>query len=224
MLIGLPRIKIPMRALINKIIDAFFLLKGRVLYPKILSFYQGVGMEISPAQISYLYGLAKRRRGVLLDIGCHMGLSTSVLASTGNEVLSFDWFKGLRNLTENDPDFIEGQCFVPDMKERFFENINRIGIAGKVKLVEGDCTKTTPSLIVSGELKYFALAFLDLDLYESTKKTIGNLMKIAKGGELILSHDYPSVGICKAVEEAIKEYPIEVVRKYPILTLKVNNY
>ena len=201
-----------MRTLKDKICDRLILVSGYVKYPKALKLVDILPRYISKTQAAYLCSLAK---GKVLDIGSGNGLSTAVMATAGASVLSFEWFKGIWGVTGEDKGFHDGEF--PSTREAFKEATNGLDVT----LYEGNCLKTIPKLIADGTLTEFSLAFLDVDLYKTTKEIVRNLIGIMSSESKLLIHDYPCSGIVKAVKELTVEYPLKIVREYPILTLEL---
>ncbi len=209
------------RTINDKVRDRLILLHGLITKPRIGFLVRKFGGMISEIQAYYLYHLAKKRPGVILDIGSHSGLSAVILSLSGNKVFAFEWFKGLSLASEFDPNFAGKEKNYITSKNTFLENIGKVSKRAEIELVEGDCTKTIPALINSKRLQSFSVAFIDLDLYHPTKETIESLLSISRGNEKIVIHDQAANGIQKAVEEIVRNHSVAIEREWPILTLNV---
>jgi predicted O-methyltransferase YrrM len=144
---------------------------------------------------------AKHESPNVVEAGAYQGLSTTYLAAAAakanKRVKVVDWFAGLSATDpELDPRFVAG-ALVSDAG-RWEANLKMNGLRGVVDLTIGDARETMlPALRNQG----FALAFLDVDLYEVTRDLLFQLASVASGGETIIVHDADSPGIKKAISE-----------------------
>ena len=213
----------------NLIIPAFdyiytFYTPARYKYKNILKIAQNCEGLISPIEAVYLYKTILRNReivGDILDFGSYKELSSCILSQSGKKikknVIAFESFKGLPspNLQLEDGFFKEGEYKAS--KKEFIGNVNKYGISKNIKLIEGDATKSLKERIESKKLTQFSFAFIDVDLYASTKNILFLLDTITKGGEIICVHDIYSHGIKKAMKEFINHsnYRVLVRRQIP---------
>jgi len=198
--------------------NRFFKGIGAILYPDIFNFVKKYPRNINELEALYIYSLAKKSNDIILDIGSNAGLSSIVSAFSNKTVISFEWFKGLQDLSVFDKGFYTGEY--KTNIEDFKNNIRNAGVEKNILLIEGDCLETIPKLIEDKMLKSFSFAFIDLDLYHLYIKTIENLLKITKGGEKILIHDYSAVGVKIAVKNLLDKFPqLKIEKNYPIFTL-----
>jgi predicted O-methyltransferase YrrM len=143
----------------------------------------------------------------VVEVGSYHGLSTAYLAQAsknkGKRVKSFDWFQGLSDThPELDQLFIKGSLL--SEVEDFDKNLSARGLRDVVDLTIGDAkTKLIP--VIGGE--GFSLAFLDVDLYDTTRDLLKQLKTLVRGGEVIILHDYHSPGIRRAASEFIDSFP-----------------
>lgn len=137
----------------------------------------------------------------IVDAGSFKGLSTVYLAraagTIGKRVKSFELFSGL--LTADpilDPTFYPGKY--PSDVDEYEANLKSGGVRDVVDLAIGDARETMlPALSGTG----FAVAFLDVDVYEVMRELLFQLWSIAKGSEVIIIHDIYSPGVQKAIAE-----------------------
>jgi hypothetical protein len=95
-----------------------------------------------------------------------------------------------------DGSFREGQ-FSSDIEE-YDTNLESCGIRSNVDLIVGDARET---LLLGMKGQGFVLAFLDVDVYEVMRKLLSQLWSESKGDEVVVVHDFGSLGIRKAVDE-----------------------
>lgn len=137
----------------------------------------------------------------ILEVGSFKGLSTVYLAwgarTIGKRVKSFELFSGLPTADPIlDPGLRKGQ-FSSDVSE-YEANLKACGVRDVVDLVIGDARETMlPTLGATG----FAVAFLDVDVYEVTRELLFQLWSVVKGGEVIIIHDSNHPGVRKAIDE-----------------------
>ena len=137
----------------------------------------------------------------ILDLGAFKGLSACYLSlaafRVGKRVKSFELFSGLPTSNATlDPSFHKGQ-FSSEQIE-YENNVRSYGYPEIIELVVGDARETMlPALGNDG----FAMAFLDMDVYEVVREILFQLWGVARGGEVIIVHDINSLGVRKAVAE-----------------------
>lgn len=137
----------------------------------------------------------------IVEVGAFKGLSTVYLAygarTIGKRVKSFELFTGLPSV---DP-MIDIGFHIGDgasNPSEYERNLKTASVRDIVDLVIGDARETMlPTLGDDG----FAVAFLDVDVYEVMKELLFQLWGIAKGGETIVVHDAQLLGISKAIME-----------------------
>lgn len=161
-------------------------------------------------EMGFIFEMAKSTQidtTPILDIGSHLGLSSNILSKLG-PVYSFEWFRGLQDVEEIDE--FKNDEYVAD-KEQFLINIRN----KPIKLFDGDAV----SMIKNLHLTKFSFAYLDLDLYKSTKEIFIILDNIARPGNVLISHDAQSRGISQAIKEfnTSKSYKIEYKWNFVII-------
>lgn len=210
--------------LINKIINKFDIYKYKYfrqrIYRETVKITQNCQGLISPIVAIYLYKtVIKNRRipGYILDFGSYKGLSTSILSRAAariqKNVIAFESFQGLPPPTIEDNDSFRVGEYRASLKE-FLNNVSKFGIPENIKLIEGDIRKTLKEEISSKRILNYSFAFLDLDLYISTKDTLFLLNNISKGGEIICVHDIYSPGIQRALKEFMSSWGNRVSIRY----------
>lgn len=112
--------------------------------------------------------------------------------------------------------------FGKDRKGRFSDvNVSyvedkfcRFGVADKIQIIKGMFEDVLCKRLSD---KRFSLAFLDCDLYQSTKYSLSFLVPRMAYGAIIALHDYgnPEFGLTKAVSEQCQKNHLEV-NLYPI--------
>ena len=147
----------------------------------------------------------------IVEVGIYKGLSTIYLAEAARKVnrrvKSFDWFNGLTGVDPVlDSNFKDGDC-ISDVNDWEF-NVRKNTSREIVDLTIGDALKTMlPVIKDSG----FAIAFLDVDLYDVTRDLLLQLGEVARGGEVIFIHDADSPGIEMAINEflTLRRFPVK---------------
>jgi predicted O-methyltransferase YrrM len=137
----------------------------------------------------------------VVEAGAYKGLSTVYLAlaaaKKGKRVKSFELFTGLQTVDPNLDDAFKIGDYKSDVEE-YRANIKKCNVEKIVDLTVGDATKTMLPAIKD---KGFALAFLDVDVYEVMRDLLFQLWGVAKGNEIIIIHDINRKGVRKAVDE-----------------------
>src|SRR5262249_45825917 len=95
-----------------------------------------------------------------------------------------------------DSSFYRGQF--SSSQAEFEANVFRYGAREVVKLFPGDARDNLCSAL--GE-DGFAIAFIDVDIYQVTIDILRQLDAFAQGGEIIIVHDAWSDGVRKAIDE-----------------------
>lgn len=136
-------------------------------------FPRDVAGWLSEAEGRRLADLAAGKR--VLEIGSYYGLSTICMAQTAESVVCIDPCDGRATPTPGDTD------------EVFRGNVERYGVAAKVRLLVGITEEVAPAL----EAKSFDLVFIDGDHSRSAvKKDIAHALRLLAPGGLIAFHDY----------------------------------
>jgi len=144
---------------------------------------------------------SRHKSANIVEVGIYKGMSTIYLAEAAKKVhkrvKTFDWFCGLPDASPVlDPNFKAGNL-VSDINE-WERNVRKNTSREVVDLTVGDAREIMlPTLKNEG----FALAFLDVDLYDVTRDVLFQLGSLASGGEVIIIHDAHSPGIKKAISE-----------------------
>jgi hypothetical protein len=140
----------------------------------------------------------------IVEVGCHLGRSTRVLADNTNGALLCvdDWY-GARDAHVQDRDTI-----LP----RFINNLNSSASAqaSRVTCWRVDHATVTPSLIREqfGSDFYTDFTFIDGDhSYESVIRDISNWLPFLRAGGIISGHDYSASypGVVRAVTELVPD-------------------
>ncbi|KKL28753.1 hypothetical protein LCGC14_2372020, partial [marine sediment metagenome] len=156
-----------------------------------------------------LYQLVKatnKTYGDIAEVGCFNGATAKLIrkANKNKELHLFDTFEGLPKLhCKDDPkQFCEGlySSSLKDVK-------NYLKKYKKIHFYKGIFPNTSIPIID----KTFSFVHLDVDLYESTLESIKFFYPRMNKGGIILSHDYPAIGVRKAFEEFFKCYPEPVI-------------
>lgn len=100
-----------------------------------------------------------------------------------------------------DKNFKEGEYKAA--REEFINNVTKWGVPENIRLVQGDATKTLKDELKMKRITSFSFAFIDIDLYATTKEILFLLAEIAKGEEIIYVHDIPAPGIQAAIKEFV---------------------
>lgn len=136
-----------------------------------------------------IYNLILDVPGVVCEFGVHWGSGISVLHNLklmkepfnlSREIIGFDTFEGFKGVSNNDLDAQEGDFFTTEHQyEEFLENILNYHrsispFPGKklFSLVKGDVRESLPKWLEENPHALIALAILDLDIYEPTKKVL----------------------------------------------------
>lgn len=113
---------------------------------------------------------------------------------TGMRFWGFDSFAGLPEIEEKDKGgvFYKGQYSYP--KEDAIKNIvTHKGDMNSISLIEGFFSDSlTPSLISKQKMKKIAVAYIDCDLYSSTKDVLAFIRPLLMKDSLIIFDDWNS--------------------------------
>ena len=153
------------------------------------------------------------------------------------KIIGFDTFSGFPSLSSKDKAGQDPHAEIGGMKVESFEELQRsialynqnrfIGHINKIELVKGDVLETIPEYIKNNPHLVVSMLYLDLDLYEPTKKSIELFLPRMPKGAIIgfdeLNHpDWPGETI--AVMESlgisnlrIKRNPFDSVRSYVVI-------
>jgi hypothetical protein len=190
-------IRTPKKALISHLVT---IIKYPVLYYKTINVPGYLTLEVGVAL--YEAVLKTNHKSInIVEVGAYKGLSTIFLSEAAKrvdkKVKSFDWFIGLPTVDPIlDSEYRTG--VLVSSADEWESNVRKNGSREAVDLAIGDARETMlPILNNDG----FALAFLDVDLYQTTHDLLIQLRSVAKGGEVIFIHDASSPGIKKAIGE-----------------------
>jgi predicted O-methyltransferase YrrM len=182
----------------------FCFIQGIIRHPLLFSRTRKVDGLISPYIGAELYDAVTKSKHPsrnVIEVGAYKGLSTIQLATAcrkvNKRVKSFEIFSGLPEIDSTlDKGFNKGD-FSSDMNI-YENNLKSCGVRDLVDLTIGDARQTMPAVINNDG---FAVAFLDVDLYEIMKDLMLQLIPICRGGEVLVIHDTDHDGVRKAVNE-----------------------
>lgn len=144
---------------------------------------------------------AKHHLSDVVEVGAFKGLSTVYLSlaarQIGKRVKSFELFSGLPTA---DP-VLDAAYHVGGFSssvDEYEANLRAQGVRDVVDLTIGDARQTMLPVL---EDKGFSVAYLDVDVYEVMRELLFQLQSIARGGEVIIVHDFQSPGVRKAISE-----------------------
>ena len=185
--------------------------------------------QVLESETEKIIELAKKQLeidGDYVELGCYRGdtslLLADLLKNTGKKLWVYDSFEGLPEKTANDEsalgvDFKKGALGVTkrEVKARFL----RAGLPVPV------IKKGWFSDLVSEDLPdAIAFSFLDGDLYESIRDSLGLVNKKMVDGGLIVVHDYSNEalpGVARAVDEWLKENNYKFERYQSMIIIKI---
>ncbi|MDD5702586.1 MAG: class I SAM-dependent methyltransferase [Dehalococcoidales bacterium] len=148
----------------------------------------------------------------VVEVGSFHGKSTIFLSAasqkTGRKVLTFEWFQGLKELDPEMDSMFNPKILLSD-REMFERNLKNCRLRQIVDLTVGDARNTLLPKIKDGG---FSVAFLDVDLYSVTSDLLNQLQSVATGKEIIIVHDYDSIGIKRAIDEFCSSYRSRIKR------------
>ena len=147
----------------------------------------------------------KNRPGDFLEVGCFQGSSTKLICEMKGNDRSFyvcDTFEGLPESTEKDKGVHRKAQYACSL-----ESVSTYLSAYKnVHFVKGFFPDSAAGVIP--EDSQFAFVHLDVDLYESTLKSLEYAYPRLVSGAVILSHDYSILaGVKAAVHEFLEVHP-----------------
>ncbi len=158
-----------------------------------------------------LFRMIRDLPGCIFDVGVYRGVSLFTWAklleifSPGDRtrlVFGFDNFKGFENITSKDGpevpqyDKIVGGWNAGEFYNELLELVDIFHIdsmlprAPRIKLIEGDITKTAPDLIKQMPGLRVSLLHLDIDLYEPTLAALEAFYPLVVKGGLIVFDEY----------------------------------
>jgi len=172
-------------------------IRNTILYfisPDIFNLPVKIKGALNGEECVYLFLLARKINGTILEFGAWQGLSTNIFLKTHNKVITYESFNGLENLNENDKlNFQENQY---KSEKIIFQN-NLPAIRNHI-LKEGNVFDTFKNYVP------FYMAFLDLDLEEPTRHVL-HILKESKNA-IIVVHDIQTKGIQNAIESENLDY------------------
>jgi len=162
---------------------------------------------LSPDRLSFIYQLARLARGVegdVAEVGVYRGGSAYLIASalrgTGKTVHLFDTFAGMPavDAQRDNAAFVQRGIFA-DTSEADVRAF--LGAFGDVRTYAGLFPETAAP--IAG--RRFAMAYIDVDIYESTVACLEFFYPRMSGGGVMLFDDYKSPK-CPGVAEAIDAF------------------
>ena len=161
--------------------------------------------------------------GDIIELGTYKGGTSIIIArflkniGSKKQIYACDTFKG----------HPYDDKFGKDRRGRFSDanvsyvknKFRRFGVADKIRIVKGMFANVLPKKLGN---KRFSFAFLDCDLYQSTKYSLNFLIPRMTNGAIIALHDYgnPHHGISKAVREECQKRHLKV-NFYPIPHIRI---
>jgi predicted O-methyltransferase YrrM len=182
----------------------FCFVQGIVRHPLLFSQTRKIDGLISPYIGAELYDTVMKSKHPsknVIEVGAYKGLSTIHLATAcrkvNKRVKSFEIFSGLPEIDSTlDKGFNKGD-FSSDVNT-YENNLKSCNVRDMVDLTIGDARQTMSAVLKDHG---FAVAFLDVDLYEIMKDLMLQLIPICRGGEVLVIHDTDHDGVRKAVNE-----------------------
>jgi len=148
--------------------------------------------------------------GNIAEVGVYKGGSAKLIckAKGDKSLYLFDTFEGLPTISRYDKTFHKGQFYSSyEMVKEYLKQYKNVYI------YKG----TFPSTSKPIKNKKFSFVHLDVDIYESTLKSLNFFYPRMNKGGIIISHDYISaLGVKNAFDEFFKDKP------EPIIALQVN--
>lgn len=186
----------------------FYLLKENKLNEELLSNLPlFVTRQVFMRQL-FFYELYKKIldiHGVIMEFGCRWGTNLSTLIALrgylepynhNRTIIGFDTFTGLSGVTKTDfngPLAKEGAYSTNEKHDLYLneilscmENFCPIDHIKKYLIVKGDVRKTLPKYLLENKQTVIALAYLDMDLYDPTKKTLEAIKPHLTKGSIIV--------------------------------------
>ena len=172
---------------------------------------------MSTGELAWLSAQARQHQSIV-EVGCYMGRTTSVLAETPGVVYAVDNFRGSE---EHQPDLLRRQSSY--LRDEFERNLNRHTTSGKVKVVQLDSKTAAQAL---SHLS-FDMIFIDASHdYENVKADILAWIPLLRDGGLLCGHDYganrnvDTRGLERAVRELLPGF--QVVNEESIWYIRVS--
>lgn len=153
--------------------------------------------------------------GDIIELGSFRGGSTVMIAQllkkigSSKKIFACDTFEGFP--------YDDNHSNPPRRKHQFsgtsakyvLNKFQRLNVDDKITIVKGVFEET---LVLNFANKRFSLAFVDCDLYESTKYVLEFLYPRINGGGRIVLHDYNDTkwGLTKAIDEWCKKNGLRV--------------
>ena len=140
--------------------------------------------------------------GNIAEVGTYMGASAKLICKIKGErpLFIFDTFEGMPDPTDDDTRHLKKG----DFKSSYEFVKNYLSEFSNVEVIKGYFPDSAGPI----EGKLFSFVNLDVDLYDSTKKSLEFFYpKMVKGG-IILSHDYSTLeGVKLAFDEFLVDKP-----------------
>ncbi len=180
-----------------------------------------------------LFKLALPIKGSIVECGVHNGFGlfswlhfSSILEPNNlmRKIYGFDTFDGFTGLSPKD----QSAQYTPkdgDLRAHSFEELslltgihddNRfLGHVEKISLIKGDIRTTAPKFAEDNRHLLVSLLFLDLDIYEPTKKALETFVPLMPKGAIIAFDELDNPiwpGETQAMLEYFAKRPIEIQR------------
>lgn len=140
----------------------------RLILPDIIS-------AVTAEEARALAGLAAG--GTVLELGAHYGFSTVALASVADLVISVDWHRG------------DAHAGSGNSEPEFRANLERYGVAGRVRVCVGLFEDVLPALAAEGVQADGAFIDAQHDR-ESVSRDLSLALLVVRPGGFIAFHDY----------------------------------
>lgn len=181
---------------------------------------QEVKMLVTDHEAYQIYMSVRRTKkipGAIAEVGAYKGGSAKIIceAKGDKELYLFDTFEGLPDVGDIDIKFKRGQY------NSLFEEVKAyLKDYPNVFIYKGVFPATSGPI----KDKKFSFVHLDVDIYESTKKSLEFFYPRMSPGGVIISHDYfSSVGVRKAFDDFFidKPEPILESSRWQCMVVKV---
>lgn len=143
---------------------------------------------------------AGKIKGDAAEMGVYKGNTAAIIAKAlpNKRLHLFDTFEGLPELSKKDREFKKGEysASLSEVKKNLRKYKNIIYYPGIFPETGKKCKQ-----------KFFSFVHIDFDLYEGTKASLEFFYPRLSPGGIFLIHDYPQVGIKKAIDEFLKNRP-----------------
>ena len=172
-----------------------------------------VDFAFYPYEAFMIYSLVKTQialEGDLAEVGVYQGGSAKLICETKKEkkLYLFDTFTGLPKVSDDDTHFGQKHWHENEFSNTSVESIKKLlNNYDNVHIVKGKFPDSGKDILD----KKFCFVHLDVDLYESTIKSLRFFFPKMTQGGIILVHDYHSDGIQKAFQEFKNETSLHLI-------------